>query len=199
MENDVENKNVEETENEMELLKKTSILTSERISCSWADAYLRKRKYKKIIKTSVILGLASLITAGLSFMAGAGFKNKSNKILDKYSYDQANELYKQEATVELAEDLANNEITYKQYEQKLDKIDDLDKEDFLKQNASEKDLKEYQSSDVGEEIGVYTGISATLLGLIGLGVAGGIEAKLKGEENRRNAQDARIARICGHK
>ena len=47
--------------------------------CSWADAYLKKRKYKKIIKTSFVLGLASIITAGMSAIIATGFKTNEDE------------------------------------------------------------------------------------------------------------------------
>ena len=163
--------------------------------CSWADAYLKKRKYKKIIKTSFVLGLASIITAGMSAIIATGFKNKCNNVLDQYGYDKANDLYKQEATLELTEELSNDKITYKEYEEKISKMKDIDKEEFLKQNASEKDLKEYQSSDVGHGIGTWTALSSAMVGIISFGVGAGLGAKMRDEENEKNAREARISRI----
>ena len=169
----------------------------ERVACSWADEYLKKRKYKKIIKTSFVLGLASLITAGLSAIVTVGFLNRRGIILDKYGYGKANALYKQEATVELTDALSNDVITYKEYEEKIDQIKNLDKEEYLKQNASEKDLKEYQSSDAGYVVAGWTGFSSAMVGIISLGVVAGIQQKMNDKQLTKDAREARISRICG--
>lgn len=179
--------------------KKESILKSEKAyaPCTWADDYFKKKRRKKIIKGTIICGLASWAAAGASCMLLAGFRIAQNNILDKNNYNQANEQYQQEIITDFAGQLSNNEITFDEYQSKIEGVKDLDKKIFLKENASEEDLKKYNRLDVAYKVDAYTLASLVGVGMLGFGFGGGMHLRDTHKENERNRREARIYRLLG--
>lgn len=179
--------------------KKESILKSEKAytPCTWAKGYFKKKRRKKIIKGTIICGLASWAAAGLSCMLLAGLRIAQNNILDKNNYDQANEQYKQEIITDFAGQLSNNEITFDEYQTKTEEVKDLDKKTFLKENANEEDFKKYNGLDVAYEANAYTLASLVGVGILGIGLGGGMYLTDTIEENERNRNEGRISKLVG--
>lgn len=167
------------------------------VECSFSKRYFKEKKLKKLVKTSLICGLASFVVAGLGGMFAANGKATCKKILEENGYAGANAVHVEKKIEDFAGQLANGEITPDQFNAKVKNVEGLDWSTYAQENLNESDLKKYNTAEAVWTASAYSVGAFVGLGIVGVTISGAVQIDLTSEEHKRNARDARHARILG--
>ena len=152
----------------------------------------RERKIEKKLKKQIICSFA-VGAAGIALLIGSLICSttcyeKTREIEERYRYEEANAKYKAEMAMDLSEQYSNGLIDDKQYNTKLSNIKNLNKKEFIQENANQDTYKKYKTLTDLETISTIAVLPSILCtGAFGAGIA-----ICANNEKRKELKDAGI-------